>query len=262
REEALLAGACWAAGSELPRLLAAARAAGPGAWPPALLGGAGAAGGRLGLFLRKLLAHCDRLLERVGGRLGLGGGGEGEARGVLLHVLGGEGGLIEGRRVETVLLCCVYGACKVSGLAGDVKFSSIIAAYKDAARGKDITGVVRDVPLADGSPGNVIQFYNQVFVPRAKDYLMGLQEPGTPPSSPLKRSARAAGLPPHSPFSAPSRVPDSNVFLVSGAAFPNRELTPRSRALFAFGESSSRDLHTINNALNRPPADFLSMPLL
>ena len=135
------------------------------------------------------------------------------------------------------------------------------------------------VPYRQQSKSDIISYYNHVFLPRIKRSLLEkksvkdlrLASAAAPPSPVVTTSkTRAPGTPQaaasiaaiassqaeawkDSPMrnSPPLRVKNSNVFVS-----PRRQrketskwMTPRTRALYAFGESPSSDLRLINRAL-------------
>lgn len=84
------------------------------------------------------------------------------------------------RHIDHILLCCVYAICKITLGTFDITFAQIIEAYKkifkergEACNQKIIRHVLIE-SVDDGSLvfGNVIQFYNKVFVPTMKPHLV------------------------------------------------------------------------------------------
>lgn len=96
----------------------------------------------------------------------------------LHHALNHETGLFFNRHIDQIILCCVYGICKVSKV--NVTFRDIIYHYRKQPQCKPY--VFRNV-LLDGSvvwrsgkagqeTGDIIRFYNEVFVPSTKSFLL------------------------------------------------------------------------------------------
>ena len=114
--------------------------------------------------------------------------------------------LLEGRHVDHVLLSSLYVVCKVGGPSTELKFKAIIAAHNavdDASWGSQITehvylgtqaslstassrngGRGKQSPLSNAVStvaarplppviGSVVDYYNTVFVPEMKEYLLG-----------------------------------------------------------------------------------------
>ena len=88
------------------------------------------------------------------------------------------------------------------------------------------------VKLTDGKTGDIIKFYNEVYVSAMKDYLTKKVQIGTPristlnPTSPLKANIQTFQVP-QSPY-----------------------MTPRTKRLWAFGENISQTLHGINSMIH------------
>ena len=105
--------------------------------------------------------------------------------------------LFHGRHVDQIMLCAVYGVCKVSRAAPT--FRDVVAAYRRAPHARP--DVFRAVPL-DPLPtvgastphptprrtGDIIQFYNTVFVPAAREQLLALGAGAAPPAPPAPRA--------------------------------------------------------------------------
>ncbi|VEU34522.1 unnamed protein product [Pseudo-nitzschia multistriata] len=83
------------------------------------------------------------------------------------------------RHVDQLLLCSVYGVCRVMKIRPEVTFGKIIDAYF-TVRGKEqgeriCRVIVRHVKLdqpASKRVGNLIVFYNQVYVPKMQKYFI------------------------------------------------------------------------------------------
>ena len=194
--------------------------------------------------------------------------------------------LLYNRHLDQILLCAVYGVCKVNGARGSaledrqVTFRDIIACYHKQPQCREET--FWTVSLEQSDPelevtrrGDVIQFYNQVFVPEVKTRLLELKTSSASTNSgastgnvetadpqttsavshpQLLRSPRRA-LPGNS--QAPRSVYVSPMRSSAAAAAQNLHMTPRSKSLFAFvGESThayrspGRDLQFINRRIN------------
>ena len=194
--------------------------------------------------------------------------------------------LLYNRHLDQILLCAVYGVCKVNSARGSlleerqVTFRDIIACYHKQPQCREET--FWTVSLEQTDPelevtrrGDVIQFYNQVFVPEVKSRLLALKTNSSSGSggsgngvttgggnggvvsainhSQLRSPRRA--LPGNS--SAPRSVYVSPMRSSAAAAAQMAHMTPRSKSLFAFvGESThayqspGRDLQFINQRIN------------
>ena len=183
-----------------------------------------------------------------------------------------------------------YGVAKVMRAKPEVSFKKIIAAHKKCNGAK--LEIIRHVILnSPNERGDVIQFYNKVFIPKMKSYLLSLTPSSSSSSSTTKTSSTAVEkkgekkgakkkkkerkkrkvesktqdndddgvmmTPKKRSSSTDTKESETNdadaeplqrmnVFVV-----PRRvSMTPRTRALYAFGESPRRDLMRINRAVN------------
>jgi len=158
--------------------------------------------------------------------------------------------LLLGRHLDQVLLCAVYGVCKVNQRS--VTFRQIIEQYKRQPGASPRT--FREVRMSEGrEPQDIIQFYNLVFIPRMKDHLLrvcgaagaaaaasggaggagGAGGDGTAfPASPSGiNEARGTASPRHV-----SGRGGADVY-VSRHLSASPRLTPRTRTLYAFSET-------------------------
>lgn len=99
-----------------------------------------------------------------------------EALAAFRYVLGRQTKLLYGRHIDQVVLATLYGVCKVVMKAkkSEITFSRIIEAYsytRDTRGKKMADSVVRRVRM-EGRFGSVIEFYNELFVPCMKKYLL------------------------------------------------------------------------------------------
>ena len=94
--------------------------------------------------------------------------------------------LLLDRHVDQLLLCALFAVCKMLKYEPDLTFSKIIEAYTkvrgDELGEKTCSHIVRHIRLLDGESegsqkkfGNIIQLYNQVFVPDMKQHLLQSQ---------------------------------------------------------------------------------------
>ncbi|KAH7422326.1 hypothetical protein KP509_12G003800 [Ceratopteris richardii] len=189
------------------------------------------------------------------------------------HLLHEETHLFFNRHIDQIILCSLFGVCKVEKIK--LTFKEIVQGYRQLSHHKP--HVFRAVPLAprEGRPmaGDIIQFYNDIFIPSAKAYLIELStqtistnvnddSEKVEVSSPFRRSLFDA---------SPRKVSASHNIYVSPLK-TSRVLSPHSRRLYAcIGESThayqspSKDLTDINRRLNgRRPGrlDFSDVELI
>eukprot|EP00250_Pteridium_aquilinum_P015746 c22740_g1_i1 orf=465-3686(-) len=188
------------------------------------------------------------------------------------HILFSETSLFFKRHIDQILLCSMYGVCKVKQLK--VTFKEIIQHYKQNPHDSYIYRTVffnlpSARPLKGGQgTGDIISFYNAIFVPAIKGFLMQLNESAvatTPTTEDAgKPESKVPGSPGPSPFSSlpdmsPKKVSEKHNVYVSPLRSSKIEplRAPSSRSLYAcVGESThafqspSKDLAEINNRVN------------
>ncbi|XP_024397294.1 retinoblastoma-related protein-like isoform X1 [Physcomitrium patens] len=196
---------------------------------------------------------------------------------VFQHALHHETSLFFNRHIDQLVLCTIYGVCKVSKV--DVKFRDIIHHYRSQPQNK--LHVVRNVfidqpPLRRAGKtgglesGDIIKFYNDVFVHVTKKFLVQV-DTNSSMRSPRKahgsdgNDGEAPGSPVASIFStfpdiSPKKVSALHNVFVSPlrSSKVDKLMSPRTRTLYAcVGESTrdyqspSKDLTAINNRLNK-----------
>eukprot|EP01022_Parablepharisma_sp_SALTPOND_P014821 TRINITY_DN205_c0_g3_i3.p1 TRINITY_DN205_c0_g3~~TRINITY_DN205_c0_g3_i3.p1 ORF type:complete len:933 (+),score=77.64 TRINITY_DN205_c0_g3_i3:3512-6310(+) len=179
---------------------------------------------------------------------------------VMKHCLSSETDLLIDRHIDQLLLCTLYAVGKMSG--AKFTFNSIISHYIDlhSSVGDSVTSLFFNVRIDDRKTEDIIGFYNHLFIPRVKSSICSICQKGTtgrlPPHPPVptlnppKKKIRA--LAPESPLNAslpPAQLQyqlgtysktfiggSANAsFKIMGSPLPM--MTPRTKALYAFGES-------------------------
>lgn len=189
------------------------------------------------------------------------------------HLLHQETGLFFKRHIDQIILCSMYGVCKVKQL--NVTFKQIIQHYKQNPHDSYIYRTVFfDLPSArplkgGQGTGDIISFYNAIFVPATKGFLMQLNTCAVSGAAQTtddagKPDSKVPGSPGPSPFSSlpdmsPKKVSAKHNVYVSPLRSSKIEplRPPSSRSLYAcVGESThayqspSKDLADINNRVN------------
>ncbi|KXG21077.1 hypothetical protein SORBI_3009G010600 [Sorghum bicolor] len=173
------------------------------------------------------------------------------------------------RHIDQLILCCLYGvakACKV-----ELSFKELLNYYRKEAQCKP--EVFQNIYIGSRNSNDVlvsrhvsiISFYNAVFVPAAKPFLVSLISSGTCPedkknaSGPIPGSPKPSPLPNNLPDMSPKKVSASHNVYVSPLRQTKMDalLSPSSRSFYAcIGEgthayqSPSKDLAAINSRLN------------
>ncbi|CAM9638551.1 unnamed protein product, partial [Discosporangium mesarthrocarpum] len=113
---------------------------------------------------------------------------------VIKHTVGQKTDLLKGRHLHHVILCSTYSICKVNAMTPEVTFKRIIEQYKQLAGAGGGLGsattprlnVIKDIPLGGGGDagvakgregggkvrGDIIRFYNKVYIPVMKPYIL------------------------------------------------------------------------------------------
>mmetsp|Transcript_28732 Transcript_28732/g.55055 ORF Transcript_28732/g.55055 Transcript_28732/m.55055 type:complete len:1129 (+) Transcript_28732:326-3712(+) len=199
---------------------------------------------------------------------------------VVAHTVYKHTHMLYNRHLDQVLLCAVYGVCKVLKIA--MSFRDIISQYKKLNEMTLHQTVVRTVVLEQSeeleamSHGDIIQFYNQAFMPPLKKILVQLnrqiEKHEVAPQSPTK--ADAIGITP--PLAA-QRSPgvsfrkEENVY-VQRLKNKNELTTSMNRtgpSMFAYlhqetagFRSPSKDLQAINHMVRtRAPVSATASPV-
>lgn len=204
------------------------------------------------------------------------------------------------RHLDQVLLCSVYAVCKV--LRYSLRFKDIMAAYRSMTHVKQpsfshlIGTVSYDVSLDahheliartrdHNSPsringkearGDVIKFYNQVYIHAMRSHLVEYQSVTSPraegkqPSSTnecCKKASKSDKLHEtimNSPLhkraaTSPRRIGKVTVQLTGRALMALRQspgrsvISPSARTMYSFGESPVKNLDKINRSVAQPP---------
>lgn len=184
----------------------------------------------------------------------------GQVYATMRHVVYERTALLYNRHLDHLLLCAVYGVCKVNAEV-DVKFKDIITQYKRLPQCR--TDVIRSVVLEQSTTadlhvtarGDIIEFYNRVFIQELKAFLFELNAREPAPTPPAQ-----AALPevPEFPMHSPLRVTrGTNVYVSPLRSAGAAAARSNTRTLYAFvGESThayqspSKDLSFINGRMN------------
>lgn len=183
-----------------------------------------------------------------------------------MYILTKERTLMTNRHIDHVIMCSIYVICnKVNKIKNNTPaFKDIIREYRTISENQrqispiEICRVLWQVPLDDNQqPGDIVKFYNIVFIPAVKTYI--LQLPSTPASN-LPFQVATIMSP------ARKRLPSKgNIFLS-----PMRKLnpstpsasngTPRTKSVYAFGEHHSAKVD-VNEKTETPKSEEKKRPL-
>lgn len=235
----------WTAGSLVPALLSEHLVNNLQVTHPALL-----------MFCRSLLSHCALRIFELSQLLGLAETVYAQVWGVMKHVLSASIDLFVDRNVDQIVICCIYGSCKAMNV--NMTFNSIITKYWECYSDGD--NIFRYVFIDSSSPtGDIITFYNRVFIERVRSLLVQLNR-NAPPDvyhptiSALNPSTDLTShLPP--PLFTYNTSP-KKLFRTSGSPF----VTPKSSGRYIFSESPTCSLDDINQLLQKNGNLIIELP--
>ncbi|CAG9313051.1 unnamed protein product [Blepharisma stoltei] len=179
--------------------------------------------GIFSVFFRRVLSHSAHRVLELTEILGINDEIREHIWDILKIALSEHTEILLNRHLDTLILCCVYSVCK---LHSPIEFKSLIEQYTGIYG--DNQKIYKDIYQA----GDIIRFYNKCFIPSFKVFLTGLN-PIKPriaalnPTSPL-RANLPSPLQYYSPLGSPGM----------GCSPRSNYLTPRTRKLYAFNESS------------------------
>uniref|UniRef100_A0A452UV48 Retinoblastoma-associated protein n=1 Tax=Ursus maritimus TaxID=29073 RepID=A0A452UV48_URSMA len=153
------------------------------------------------------------------------------------HTLQNEYELMRDRHLDQIMMCSMYGICKVKNI--DLKFKIIVTAYKDLPHAVQET--FKRVLIREEEYDSIIVFYNSVFMQRLKTNILQYASTRPPTLSPIPHIPRS----PYKFSSSPLRIPGGNIYIsplknpykISEGVPTPTKMTPRSRILVSIGES-------------------------
>ena len=180
------------------------------------------------------------------------------------HCLSVEPELFINRHIDQLLLCTIYAICKMM-IPNKYSFNSIISHYIDlhAQASENITPLFFNIKIDEHKTLDIIGFYNHIYIIRMKTAICSICHPpdhqkletshtGIPTSNlcyPTTNKKKIRALAPNSPLTA-SLPPAALQYPFAGYSktvignsscykfgSPLPGLTPRTKALYAYGES-------------------------
>mmetsp|Transcript_43383 Transcript_43383/g.169784 ORF Transcript_43383/g.169784 Transcript_43383/m.169784 type:complete len:407 (+) Transcript_43383:1515-2735(+) len=135
----------------------------------------------LDIFFRKLLFVGSARLQALSTRAGLSSAQVENVWSAFKYIVSEKWRLIIGRHLDQMIMCCVYGVAKLSQETSSMKFSDITRWYEMLPHTREesfkqyVSSIYVDVKLSgDGKneQGDIIKFYNHVFVQNMKGFLL------------------------------------------------------------------------------------------
>lgn len=243
----------------------------------------------LRMFFAKVMHLAARRLSDLASRLRLSPELARDAYALVEHVVYEHTSLAYNRHVDQIILASVYGACKASrddsgGKDGaspsSLQFKDIIYQYSKQPHAREEifwTTILEqtDPELDVVSRGDIISFYNQVFVGRVKTFLLTLRERRAREKGTTGGATRDGDENFVVPPSPRRRLPIDNQTIYVSPMRPDRvasvlhhagaPATPRTKSLFAtIGEtayaSANDAFEAINRELNAAPGAKSAAP--
>ncbi|KAJ7344451.1 hypothetical protein JRQ81_000401 [Phrynocephalus forsythii] len=166
------------------------------------------------------------------------------------HTLQNEYELMKDRHLDQIMMCAMYGICKVKNI--DLRFKTIVTAYKELTSANQET--FKCVLIREGQYDSIIVFYNLVFMQRLKSNILQYASNRPPTLSPIPHIPRS----PYKFSNSPLRVSVGNNIYISPLKSPYKfseglssptKMTPRTRLvsdITLFGLYTSEKFQKIN----------------
>ncbi|XP_071838360.1 retinoblastoma-associated protein-like isoform X2 [Apostichopus japonicus] len=138
------------------------------------------------VFLTKFLMKAQQLgfkrLERLSQPLKLSGDITHRIWTCVDHCIRQRPDLLEGRHLDQIIMCCIYAICRVGSAQNQRRLKEIANLYEKMPHADSST--YKQVRLGAGETGHIIKFYNDVFVPAMKTFILS-QHSENHPNSPV-----------------------------------------------------------------------------
>ncbi|XP_025079135.1 retinoblastoma-associated protein-like isoform X2 [Pomacea canaliculata] len=159
--------------------------------------------------------------------------------------------LLKNRHIDQILMCSLYGVCKVADK--EVRFKTIVQEYKNLPHARE--EVFRRVSMDGGRFDSIIIFYNQIFMFSMKSIILQFAN-SRQAVTPLSPAPHLVSVQHSSPVY--NLMGRKNFYISPLKESPFKapqspsQLTPSSRQLFCFGDrpGSAEKLRSINAAIS------------
>lgn len=145
----------------------------------------------LQLFFRKVLSLAASRIFRLGTLLELDAKYLNQVWTAVKECISSHHALLKDRHLDQVILCSLYGVCKVNNVRPEVTFKRVIDAYKklhsqqaaSSVHGnatpvsltRNSNDVIRNIKLDGDARGDIIKFYNRCYIPTMKIFMLQFQ---------------------------------------------------------------------------------------
>lgn len=171
------------------------------------------------LFLRRLLSHSANRILELSNSLNISETIKEEVWSSFKYLLSDKTELLVNRHVDHMIICTLYGVCKVNSA---ITFKQIVEKHRQLYL--EDPEFFKKVRIDQENYGDIISFYNQVYITFMKDYLIHKIPSPKPriellyPASPLRAnippSMTSAKIIPNlikSPFKSPFQTPRTQI---------------------------------------------------
>ena len=162
---------------------------------------------------------------------------------VMKYILSSETNLLINRHLSQLVLCTVYGVCKV--LNHPLKFQDITTRYQELLtfNKTDLTEIIYNVYINDNERGDLVRFYNAVYISHMKSHLFssfGDKTVEMKSQTPYAKKPIISALTLSSPLKESLPQAMTNLSLANKRKSPmsKHSMTPMTSALYAYPESS------------------------
>lgn len=190
------------------------------------------------LFFKKVLSYVAHKITEIGDWIGISDAVKEEIWCAAKYLLSEKTELFISRHIDQLIICTIFGVCKVHS---PISFRALLEQYHLLYPNNE--GLMKEIKVNDYLSVDVIKFYNTIYIQNMKDYLTGKNYNGARP--------RISALNPPSPLKA--NLTNSLTYHGNSPMRPSTQnfMTPRTKKLWAFGESPSQTLKSINTMIQQ-----------
>ena len=190
------------------------------------------------MFFKKVLSYVAHKITEIGNWIGISDTVKEEIWCAAKYLLSEKTELFISRHIDQLIICTIFGVCKIHS---PISFRALLEQYNILYPTHE--GLFKEIKINDYLSVDIIKFYNTIYIQNMKDYLTGKNYNGARP--------RISALNPPSPLKA-NLTTSLNYYENSPMRSTMQNyMTPRTKKLWAFGESPSRALKSINTMIQQ-----------
>eukprot|EP00357_Protocruzia_adherens_P001211 CAMPEP_0115005678 /NCGR_PEP_ID=MMETSP0216-20121206/20027_1 /TAXON_ID=223996 /ORGANISM="Protocruzia adherens, Strain Boccale" /LENGTH=932 /DNA_ID=CAMNT_0002372075 /DNA_START=130 /DNA_END=2931 /DNA_ORIENTATION=+ len=231
------------------------------------------------MFFQRVLQNAAYVLMKLTQSLGIEEETREEIWTIMRFALSEQTHILINRHLDQILLATLYGVCRAKQSHKSITFNTIIVRYTDFIKMETVsqtavsnfTQVFQRVYLKDDTYGDIIKFYNSVYIQTMKHYIVGCLtkwkkvkiQPNTPkikaldPQSPLKECLPQNMLA-SSTLAGGNGTADKSPMSYSRSPYvsPMTRMTPTTKQLYSFAESPNLNLDNFFARGRHQPLNF------